>query len=67
MEGLNDIRTAISSENIKLHCNLQKETRGSGFCWRRVYVQEHRQKGVYVDYGATAVIPQKLQLSSMEI
>ena len=47
------------SATTKLHCNLQKETRGSGFCWRRVPVQEDKQeRRLYVDYGATADIPQ---------
>ena len=29
-------------DTTKLHCNLQEETRGSGFCWRRVPVQEDK-------------------------
>ena len=62
MEGLNEIRTAISSENIEL---LQSFV---ATYWKKleevVFVEEEflyekiSKKDVYVDYGATADIPQ---------
>ena len=62
MEGLNDIRTAISSQNIELlQSNIATD-------WKKlkemVFVEEEflykkiSKKDVYVDYGATADIPQ---------
>ena len=47
MEDLNDIRTTISSE-----------TRGNGFVEEEFLYKKISKKDVYVDYGATAVIPQ---------
>ena len=43
----------------KASLHLQKETQGSDFCWRRGLFQEDKQeRRLYVDYGATADIPQ---------
>ena len=43
----------------KAALHLQKETQGSDFCWRRGLLQEDKQeRRLYVDYGATADIPQ---------
>ena len=47
MEDLNDIRTTISSE-----------TPGNGFVEEEFLYKKISKKDVYVDYGATAVIPQ---------
>ena len=63
MEGLIDIRTAISSENIQLRyykatCNLQKEIEEVVFVEEEFLYKKISKKDVYVDYGATAVIPQ---------
>ena len=46
------------SATTKLHCNLQKETRGSGFVEEEFLYKKISKKDVYVDYGATADIPQ---------
>ena len=62
VEGLNDIRTAISSRNIELlQSNIATD-------WKKlkemVFVEEEflykkiSKKDVYVDYGATADISQ---------
>ena len=67
MEGLNEIRKVISSKYLatkKLQYNLQKETRGSGFCWTRVPAQEDKQQRWIIMPWLTS---QKMQLSKMEI
>ena len=66
MEGLNDIRTAISSENIQLLQTCRKNIEEVVFVEEEFLYKMISKKDVYVDYGATAVIPQ-FQLSSMEI
>ena len=50
MVSLNDIRTAISSENIQLEEVVFIEEE---FLYKKI-----RKKDVYVGYSATAVIPQ---------
>ena len=62
MEGLNEIRTAISSENIQLLLSYIVAYRKK--LEEVVFVQEeflHKKlinKDVYVDYGAMADIPE---------
>ena len=61
MEGLNDIRTAISSENIQLLQSYIATYRKK--LEEVVFVEEEflykiGKKDIYVDYGATADIPQ---------
>ena len=63
MESLIDIRTAISSENIQLRyykatCNLLKEIKEVVFVEEEFLYKKISKKDVYVDYCATAVIPQ---------
>ena len=53
MEGLTDSRTVICSKNIQL-----LQTRGSGFVEEEFLYKKISKKDVYVNYGATAVIPQ---------
>ena len=63
MEGLNEISTALSSENIQL---LQSEE--VVFIKQEFLHKKISSKDVYVDYGAMPwLISQKMQLSSMEI
>ena len=70
MEGLNEICTAISSKNIQLLQSYIATYRKKlvevvfvegGFLYKKI-----SKKDVYVDYGATADIPQDA-VSSMEI
>ena len=62
MEGLNEIRTAISSENIQLLQSYIATYRNK--LDEVVFVEEDflykkiSNKDVYVDYGATTDIPQ---------
>ena len=72
MEGLNDIRTAISSENIQLLqsyiATYRKKLEEVVFVEEEFLYKMINKKDVYVDYGATALsLSHKLQLSSMEI
>ena len=62
MEGLNDILTAISSENIHLLQNYiatyRKKLEEVVFVEEDFLYKKISKKDVYVDYRATAVIPQ---------
>ena len=62
MEGLNDIRTAISSENIQLLqsyiATYRKKLEEVVFVEEEFLYTKISKKDVYVDYGATANIPQ---------
>ena len=58
MEGLNDIRTAISSENIQLLQTYRKKLEEVVFVEEEFLYKKISKKDVYVDYGATAIIPQ---------
>ena len=58
MEGLNDVRTAISSENIQLPQTYRKKLEEVVFVEKEFLYKMISKKDVYVDYGATAVIPQ---------
>ena len=58
MEGLNDIRTAISSENIQLLQTYRKKLEEVVFVEEEFLYKMISKKGVYVHYGATAVVPQ---------
>ena len=58
MEGLNDIRTVISSENIQLLRTYKKKLEEVVFVEEEFLYKMISKKDVYVDYGATAVIPQ---------
>ena len=58
MEGLNDIRTAISSENIQLLQTYRKKLEEVVFAEEEFLYKKISKKDVYVDYCATAVIPQ---------
>ena len=62
MEGLNDIGTAISRENIQLLQNYvaiyRKKLEEEVFVEEEFLYKKISKKGVYVDYGATTVIPQ---------
>ena len=62
MEGLNHIRTAISSENIQLLQSYiaiyRKKLEEVVFVEEEFLYKKISKKDVYVDYGATAVIPQ---------
>ena len=58
MEGLNDIHTAISSENIQLLQTYRKKLEEVVFVEEEFLNKMISKKDVYVDYGATAVIPQ---------
>ena len=58
MEGLNDIRTAIGSENIQLQSYIATYRKKLE---EVVFVEEeflYKMINVYVDYGAMADIPQ---------
>ena len=61
MEGLNDIGTAISSENIQLLQNYiathRKKLEEVVFVEEEFLYTKISKKDVYVDYGATANIP----------
>ena len=70
MERLNDIRTAISSENIQLLQSYIATYRKK--LEEVVFVEEEflykiGKKDIYVDYGATADIPQVAVKQYMEI
>ena len=71
MEGLNDIRTAISSENIQLQSYIatyRKKLEEGVFVEEVFLYKMINKKDIYVDYAATALsLSHKLQLSSMEI
>ena len=62
MEGLNEIRTAISSKNIQLLqsyiVTYRKKLEEVVFVEEKFLYKKISKKDVYVDYGATAVIPQ---------
>ena len=62
MEGLNDICTAISSKNIQLLqsyiLTYRKKLEEVVFVEEKFLYKKISKKGVYVDYGATADIPQ---------
>ena len=62
MEGLNEIRTAISSENIQLLqryiATYRKKLEEVDFVEEEFLQEKISKKDVYVDYGATADIPQ---------
>ena len=62
MEGLNDILTAISSENIQLLQSYitayRKKLEEVVFVEEDFLYKKISKKDVYVDYCATAVIPQ---------
>ena len=62
MEGLNDIGTAISRENIQLLQNYvaiyRKKLEEEVFVEEEFLYKKISKKDVYVDYGATTVIPQ---------
>ena len=62
MQGLNDIRTVISSENIQLlqSCiaTYRKKLEEMVFVEEEFLYKKISKKDVYVDYGATTVIPQ---------
>ena len=62
MEGLNEIRTAISSENIQLLqsyiATCRKKLEEVVFVEEEFLYEKISKKDVYVDYGATADIPQ---------
>ena len=58
MEGLNDIRTAISSENIQLLQTYRKKLEEVVFAEEEFLYKIISKKDIYVDYDATAVIPQ---------
>ena len=61
MEGLNDICTAISSKNIQLLqsyiVTYRKKLEEVSFVEVEFLYKKISKKDVYVDYGATAVIP----------
>ena len=62
MEGFNDIRTAISSENIQLRqsyiATCRKKLEEVVFVQEKFLYKKISKKDVYVDYGATVDIPQ---------
>ena len=61
MEGLNEIRTAISSKNIQLLqsyiVTYRKKLEEVAFVEVEFLYKKISKKDVYVDYGATADIP----------
>ena len=71
MEGLNEIRTAISSENIQLLqsyiATYRKKLEEVAFVEEVFLHQKISKKDVYVDYGAAADIPQVAVMHYMEI
>ena len=60
--GLNEIRTAISSENVQLLqsyiATYRKKLEEVVFVEEEFLYKKISKKDVYVDYGATADIPQ---------
>ena len=62
MEGLNDICTAISSKNIQLLqsyiVTYRKKLEEVVFVEEKFLYKKINKKDIYVDYGATADIPQ---------
>ena len=62
MEGLNEIRTAISNENCQLLqsyiATYRKKLEEVVFVEEEFLYKKISKKDVYVDYGATADIPQ---------
>ena len=62
LEGLNEIRTAISSENIQLLqsyiATYREKLEEVVFLEEELLYKKISKKDVYVDYGATADIPQ---------
>ena len=62
MGGLNDIRTAISSENIQLLqsyiASYRKKLEKVVFVEEEFLYKNISKKDFYVDYGGTAIIPQ---------
>ena len=71
MEGLNDIRTAISSENIQLLqsyiATYRKKIEEVVFVEKEFLYKKISKEDLYVDYGATADIPQVPVKQYMEI
>ena len=61
MEGLNEIRTAISSKNIQLLqsyiVTYRKKLEEVSFVEVEFLYKKISKKDVYVDYGATVDIP----------
>ena len=61
MEGLNEIRTAISSKNIQLLqsyiVTYRKKLEEVAFVEVEFLYKKLSKKDVYVDYGATVDIP----------
>ena len=61
MEGLNEIRAAISSKNIQLLqsyiVTYRKKLEEVAFVEVEFLYKKISKKDVYVDYGATADIP----------
>ena len=61
LEGLNEIRTAISSENIQLLqsyiATYREKLEEVVFLEEELLYKKISKKDVYVDYGATADIP----------
>ena len=61
MEGLNEIRTAISSKNTQLLqsyiVTYRKKLEEVAFVEVEFLYKKISKKDVYVDYGATADIP----------
>ena len=55
MEGLNAIRTAISSKNIQLLQTYRKKLEEVAFVEEEFLYKIISKKDVYVDYGAMAV------------
>ena len=68
---MNDIRTAISSENIQLLKSYvaiyRKKLEEVVFVEEEFLYKKIRKKDVYVDYGATTDIPQVAVKQYMEI
>ena len=62
MEGLNEIRTAISSKNIQLLqsyiVTYRKKLEEVAFVEVEFLYKKISKKDVYVDYGATVDIPE---------
>ena len=62
LEGLNEIRTAISSENIQLLqsqiATYREKLEEVVFLEEELLYKKISKKDVYEDYGATADIPQ---------
>ena len=68
---MNDIRTAISSENIELLqsyiATYRKKLEKVVFVEEEFLYKKINKKDVYADYGATADIPQVAVKQYMEI